>query len=1552
MKKILGLDLGTNSIGWALTKQDFDKKEGEIIDLGSRIIPMSQDVLGKFDSGVSISQTAERTKYRGTRRLVQRFLLRRERLHRILNILDFLPQHYTEAIDFDKKFGQFKPEREEKLSFYKNRNGKNQFLFMESHQEMLAEFQITNPDLKQVPYDWTIYYLRKKALTQKITKEELAWILLNFNQKRGYYQLRGEEKEENKNKLEEFHTLKVVNVVEREKGKSGVWYNVILENGWIYKRESKIPLFDWVGKQKSFIVTTELNDDGTIKLNKDNEEKRSFRSPKEDDWGLVKIRTEQTINQSGKSVGSYIYDELLKNPNQKIKGELVRTIERHYYKSELKQILETQIEFHSTILKDRNLYKKCIDELYKHNDSHKTSIKERGFDYLFLDDVIFYQRPLKSKISLISDCSLEFRPIKDKKGVLVKDVNGKQVVKPLKCIAKSNPVFQEFRLLQFVKNLKIFRKDIANDVEVTNDYLKTEEDVVELFNWLNDKAEVSQKQFLAYPKFKLKEDKFRWNFVEDKIYPCNETRNQFLNAIAKIDVDQSFFDAKNTQDLWHILYSVTDKTEITKAITTFAKKHNLPDEFIVNFSKLKPYKKEYGSYSEKAIKKLLPLMRRGKNWSQDTISDRVTSKIISIKERLESINYDASILEKVSDSDIPKQVLKSFINCTDFNKGLNTYQASYLIYDRHSEASDISKWKTPADIDRFLKHNFKQHSLRNPIVEQVITETLRVVKDIWQHYGKGRENFFDEIHIELGREMKNNAADRKSITETINQNENTNLRIKAILTELKNDGINDIRPYSPSQQEILKIYEEGIYNSENRKEKLEEVDKIRKNAKPTTSEIIKYKLWLEQGYISPYTGKLIPLSDLFTTKYQIEHIIPQSRLFDDSLSNKVICESEVNDLKGNKTALEFILKNEDRIVTLSGGKTVKIFTKEAYNQHITAYYSKNKSKQKRLLTEDIPEKFIERQLNDTKYISKIVKNLLSKIVREDDEQEVTSKHIVSLNGSITSKMKQDWGLNDVWNKIVTPRFERLNAITNSNDFGKLEFKKDEFGNTGKQVFQTTVPDAIAKGFSKKRIDHRHHALDALVIACVNRTHINYLNNLNAKDEDDKTVKHELRNKLCFKTKPDANGNYKWEFHKPWENFTKNTEDILNQTIISFKQNTRVINKTVNKYVSYKDENGNLNLGKNGLVEKKIITQSKGDNWAIRKPMHAETVSGKVFLKRIKQSHITIANAIEQIELIVDKEVKKQLNAKIKQYPNNTDGLKKYLKAFPVMIDGKAVDKIQIYETIEATATRERNHLDITFDEKKILKITDTGIQKILLNHLKQEIYQNTIDENGKKIPPHEVAFSEIGIEELNKNIKELNCGKNHQPIKKVRVFEESKRFPLAQTGKKATKYVEAAKGTNLFFAIYQDENGKRNYKTIPLNEVIERQKQGLNSALEVDENGNNLLFTLSPNDLVYIPNEDEKDNSSAINFNKLSKEQTERIYKFVSCTSGEGHFVTNNYSKEIISNENGSNNKNERMLELNNSNTIYDEKEKPVMIKSVCWKLEVDRLGKIKRIIR
>ena len=87
MKHILGLDLGSNSIGWALIEQDFDNKKGKILGLGSRIIPMDQGILGEFERGNKVSQTAERTGFRGIRRLRERHLLRRERLHRVLHLL-------------------------------------------------------------------------------------------------------------------------------------------------------------------------------------------------------------------------------------------------------------------------------------------------------------------------------------------------------------------------------------------------------------------------------------------------------------------------------------------------------------------------------------------------------------------------------------------------------------------------------------------------------------------------------------------------------------------------------------------------------------------------------------------------------------------------------------------------------------------------------------------------------------------------------------------------------------------------------------------------------------------------------------------------------------------------------------------------------------------------------------------------------------------------------------------------------------------------------------------------------------------------------------------------------------------------------------------------------------------------------------------------------------------------------------------------------------------------------------------------------------------------
>lgn len=66
-----------------------------------------------------------------------------------------------------------------------------------------------------------------------------------------------------------------------------------------------------------------------------------------------------------------------------------------------------------------------------------------------------------------------------------------------------------------------------------------------------------------------------------------------------------------------------------------------------------------------------------------------------------------------------------------------------------------------------------------------------------------------------------------------------------------------------------------------------------------------------------------------------------------------------------------------------------------------------------------------------------------------------------------------------------------------------------------------------------------------------------------------------------------------------------------------------------------------------------------------------------------------------------------------------------------------------------------------------------------------------------------MAFSPDGIEAMNLHIASLNGGKPHQPIYKVRVYEKADKFPVGCKGNKSDKFVEAAKGTNLFFAVYE-----------------------------------------------------------------------------------------------------------------------------------------------------
>ncbi len=1558
MKKILGLDLGPNSIGWAVVKATTNENNElfytNIEAAGCRIIPMDAATLGDFDKGNTISQTGERTKSRSMRRLQERHVQRRERLLRVLNILGFLPEHFAVQID---RYGKFTNENEPKIAWKKHDNNQWEFLFMDSFMEMLDDFRNQQPELvsdnKKVPYDWTIYYLRKKALIEKISKQELAWILLSFNQKRGYFQLRGEE-ETNDDSIS-IITSKILEVNKKEKDTKSnkYWYEVILENGRCYKATFFNDISFWQGTTRDFLLKTKKMKDGNVKeeisyMPTFDEIETMSEEQKNKMYAKIKLKTEKTIDDSGKTVGSYIYEYLLKMPEQKIRGKLIRTIERKFYREELRLILKKQLEYHPE-LSDCQLYEKCLYALYESNDAFRNSISNRDFCYLLIDNIIFYQRPLKSKKSLIGNCSYEERGY-------IHPKTKEYISVPIKCIAKSHPIFQEFRLWQFISNLRIYEKEkkIVNDkgaskietnIDVTSTFLSTVNDYVQLFIWLNNRSSIRQDtlfyDFFKVPKKKGNELPYRWNYVEEKEYPCNETRATLLNHFKKAKIEQGdkilvsighhifqeeierlsnncnnqtdniikkgnilqlLNEAKSAYDLakkndffiaqkaekaiWHILYSVNTKTELENALKKFSDKHQLPNDFIDAFTNVPPFKKDYGSYSEKAIKRLLPLMRMGDFWNEVVI-DKAT------RDRIEKI------MTGECDDKIKIRVREKAINMDtiDCYQGLPLWLTCYIVYDRHSESKEICKWHKPEDIDQFLK-TFKQHSLRNPIVEKITLETLRVVRDVWKQVGQ-----IDEIHLELARNLKEPAENRRKITQNILKNESRNIRIKAMLMEFADPvyNIDNVISTSPSQFEILKIYEDTVLsNASSLPEDISDMLKKWSDSQkiPGKNELLRYKLWLEQQYRSPYTGRNIPLGKLFTSEYEIEHIIPQSRYFDNSYSNKVICESSVNRLKDRQLGYEFICNHHGEIV----GDNIKILSIEEYEKLVKENYSCNPAKMKKLLLEDIPDDFIERQLNDTRYISKLIKSLLSNIVREEIngeyEQDATSKNLIVCSGGVTDYLKKDWGVNDVWNRIILPRFERMNRLTNSNDYTTI----NKSGHT-----IPCVPFELQKGFNKKRIDHRHHAMDAIVIACCTREHVNLINNEAAKSKN-VANRYQLSRKLRRYEKTMINGKEREvakEFIKPWDSFTTDVQKILENIIVSFKQNLRVITKSNNHYLRF-------------VEGKKTICKQDGRNLAIRKSLHKDTVYGEVNLRNIKEVKLSVA--LKNISRIVEKDLKRKI-IELVQLNYTEKQIKTYL------IDNKETwndinpDKIKVYYFTKETKDRffaTRKPIDSSFNEKKIREqITDTAIQKMMLAHLAN--YQNDATR----------AFSPEGIEEMNRNILLLNNNQLHQPIRKVRIYEKAEKFPVGTKGNKTHKFVEAAKGTNLYFGIYQKSDGTRTYDTIPLNVVIERRKQGLQSIPEKNKDNDELLFGLSPNDLVYVPTKEDIENK------RIEKIDKSRIYKMVSSNKKQCFFIPQTSATTIV-------NKVEYLATNKMEKTICDE-----MIKEICIPIRIDRLGNV-----
>jgi CRISPR-associated endonuclease Csn1 len=181
-------------------------------------------------------------------------------------------------------------------------------------------------------------------------------------------------------------------------------------------------------------------------------------------------------------------------------------------------------------------------------------------------------------------------------------------------------------------------------------------------------------------------------------------------------------------------------------------------------------------------------MRSGEYWSEEAIDAQTKSRI----DHILTGEVDDSVSERVREKLDTMHEVKNF-------QGLPLWLAEYVVYDVRK---NDTKWEKPEDIDKYLQ-SFRLHSLNNPIVEQVVMESLRTVRDIWKQEGQ-----IDEIHIELGRDLKQNAEQRKKTMLRQQENEKANLRAKLLLQEFmtENTRFQVLFPVKKAVKKCLILY--------------------------------------------------------------------------------------------------------------------------------------------------------------------------------------------------------------------------------------------------------------------------------------------------------------------------------------------------------------------------------------------------------------------------------------------------------------------------------------------------------------------------------------------------------------------------------------------------------------------------------------------------------------------------------------------------------------------------------------------------------------------------
>lgn len=1037
MKKILGLDLGVNSIGWALVNEaENDNENSSIIKLGVRVNPLTVDESQNFEKGKSITTNADRTLKRSMRRNLQRYKLRRQELIKTLSDYGFIQE------------GEILSENGNRTTFetYKLR------ALAATEQISLREFAKvllminkkrgykSNRKTKDSDDGKLIdgMNLAKKLYDEDITVGQLCLQLI----KNGYKRLPDFYKSDLQNELEkiwcfqrQFYPYALSDNTKKEiQGKNRTQTWAILSNHFCWEENiticndsNAISSCEIVKKK---IVGFKRNTKGFDQKIENYEWRVSALSQQMDLERLAIVIQEinaEIYSSSGylgnisdrskslyfkkQTVGQYLMESINKNPNASLKNIVFY---RQDYLDEFERIWETQAHFHNVLTQELK---------------HKIR-----------DIIIFYQRRLRSQKSLISFCEFESSTKNISAGNKTKTITtGSRV------IPRSSPIFQEFKIWQTLNNIEVVDKSDHSK------FTLSEEDKHLLFEELSvretlNKTDVLKLLFTNPNEFDLNYKTIDGNRTSASFY-------QAFSQILELSGHEPLDFKKRAKDIKSTVYTFFEAMQWNTNIFSFESSQLLNGEPYFKHPYYKLWHLLYSFEGDNTIT------------GDGNLKDKI-SKLIGIEKEYANCLTNISFIE-----DYGSLSAKAILKILPYLKAGNKYDVACLYAGYRHSKSSLTKEEIRSKQLKDQLDILPKNSLRNPVVEKILNQMVNVVNNIIKTYGKP-----DEIRVELARELKKNAKEREELTKSL-----------AAATK--------------EQDEIRKLLQKefGIVNV-------------------SRNDIIRYRLYeelKENGYRTLYSNTYIPQEKLFSKEFDIEHIIPQALLFDDSFSNKTLEVRSINIEKGKSTAYDYVLDKygEDGL--------------KRYKNCCENLFKDKRVKLRKLLMSktEIPSDFIERDLRNTQYIAKKAIEMLREI----------SRRVVATTGSITDQLRRDWQLVDVLKEL---NWEKYHAL------GKVEYYQDKDGRTIGRIVGWT-----------KRNDHRHHAMDALTVAFTKDVFIQYFNNKNAS-ENPTSNEYAIKNKYFEAGKAIS--------PMPCNLLRAEAKKRLQELLVSIKAKNKVVTKNINK----------------------------------------------------------------------------------------------------------------------------------------------------------------------------------------------------------------------------------------------------------------------------------------------------------------------------------------------------------------------------------------------------